>query len=57
MGACILRGRKTKSINVRWKERVVGGNTEGAVMRLVSGRSSPLTDIMHVFGFLRGLAS
>lgn len=37
MGACILRGRKTKSIDVRWKERVVRGNTEGTVMRLVSG--------------------
>ena len=56
MGECILRGRKTKSINVRWKE-LSEGTQRGQLCGWSLARSSPLTDIMHVFGFLRGLAS
>lgn len=36
MGRYLLKGRKTNSIHVTWKERVFRVNTEGAVTKLVS---------------------
>ena len=36
MGRYLLKGRKTNSILVTWKERVIRVNTEGAVTKLVS---------------------